>query len=76
MIKMCTLLVEWLDHTYVSWSVCPSCVAETSLLVANKSTAEIILAQGIVFISSECVCNNNLWKSLHGIFNYIDDITE
>lgn len=45
------------------------------LLLANKST-EIILAQGIMFNSSEHVCNNNFWKFLPEIFNYIDNCSD
>lgn len=43
--------------------------------MANKSIERIILAQGITFNSSEHVFNNNVWKFLPEIFNYIDNIT-
>lgn len=43
-------------------------------LVANKGIAEIVLAQRILFSSSEHVWKNNFWKFLPENLNCIDNI--
>lgn len=62
MIKMQPTLLMWLTtHMYPSILVLIMLLRLASL--ANKDIVEIVLDQGIIFNSSECVWNNNFGKS-------------